>query len=87
MAGDMNLMKEMKKVRRNGSDDLQSVEGVENKDVITEKFKEVYKALYNSAETTTYTLQQTMRGLIEKQSMCDVDKIIGDSVKAATVKI
>ena len=88
MAGDMNLLKEMKKVRSNGSADLpQSVEGVESEDAIAEKFREVYEALYNSAETTTDTLKQTMKGLINKESMSEADKITGDSVKAATVKM
>ena len=44
MAGDLNLLKEMKKVRNNGTDDLpNSVEGAETEDAIAEKFREVYE--------------------------------------------
>ena len=78
----------MKKVRSNGIVDLpQSVEGVESEDAIAEKFREVYEALYNSAETTTDSLKQTISDLIDKELMSDVENITGGFVKTATVKI
>ena len=43
--------------------------------------------MYNSAETTTDTLKETLKDLIDNNSMFEVDKITGDSVKAATVKM
>ena len=62
MAWYLNLLKEMKKVRDKGehSDLAENVDGAESEEAIAEKFREVYEALYNSAETTTDMLRQTM---------------------------
>ena len=55
MAGDLNLLKEMKKIRGKGTkEDLpETVEGAETEEAVAKKFREVYEALYNSAESTT----------------------------------
>ena len=88
MAGDMDLLKEMKKVRGKGEDDLpETVDGAESEDTIAETFREVYEALYNSHETPTDTLKQTIKELITNDSINEVNKITGDSVKAATAKM
>ena len=59
MAGDMNLLKEMKNIQGKGarSDLPETVEGAETEESIAEKFKEVYEALYNSAESNTDSLK------------------------------
>jgi hypothetical protein len=75
----------MKKIRGKGEDDLpENVDGAESEDTIAEKFREVYEALYNSLETPTDTLKQTIKGLITKDSINEVNKIREYSVKAAT---
>ena len=54
MEADMNLLKEMKKVRNNREDDLtKAVDGAEYEEAIADKLKEIYNALYNSAATDT----------------------------------
>ena len=89
MAGDINLLKEMKKVRGKGAEnDLpETVEGAENEDSIAEKFKEVYEALYNSAETTTETLKTKIKAMVNEDSIIEVNMITGEVVKAATSKL
>ena len=89
MTGDLNLLKEMKKIRGKGTkEDLpETVEGAETEEAIAEKFREVYEALYNSAESTTDTLKQTMKELVSQDSILEVNKITGEIVKASTVKM
>ena len=85
----MKLLKEMKKIRGKGdADDLpENVEGAESEETIAEKFKEVYKALYNSVETNTDALKQTIKEVISPDSIDEVNKITGDTVKSATIKM
>ena len=52
--GNMNLLKEMKKIsgsKKNKANLPNSVDGADGEDEIATKFKEVYSALYNSAGT------------------------------------
>ena len=88
MQGDMNLLKEMKKVRSKGNDELPTtVEGAESEEAIANKFKEVYEAVYNSAQTDTESLKEKFKELIKQDSLNEVNKIIGDIVKASTVRM
>ena len=63
------------------SDLPETVEGAETEESIVEKFKEVYEALYNSAESNTDSLKEKIKDLIKEDSMNEVNKITGDSVK------
>ena len=89
MAGDMNLLKEMKNIQGKGarSDLPETVEGADTEESIAEKFKEVYEALYNPAESNTDSLKEKIKDLIKEDSMNEVNKITGDYGKAATAKI
>ena len=89
LKGDMNLFKEMKRIRTGKSilEDLpEEVEGAKGEQEIAEKFKEVYELLYNSAES-----QKEMERLNEKISMIietsdqepEVLKMDGSVVKEA----
>ena len=48
MSGDMNLLREMNKVKSKGKENElpESIEGAESEEAIIEKFKEVYQTLY-----------------------------------------
>ena len=88
LSSDMELLKEMKKVRSggNGAAELpDNVAGAEGEDEIVEKFKEVYSALYNSSSTAdeVQTIKDRLGELINMGSMEEVLKINGEAVKAA----
>ena len=57
--GNMELFKEMKKIRgskKNRSELPEIVEDVSGEHHIVEKFREVYEQLYNSWDTSSYIL-------------------------------
>ena len=89
LKGDLNLFREMKRIRtgKNILEELpEEVEGAKGEQEIAEKFKEVYELLYNSAES-----QKEMDSLKEKISMIietsdqepEVKKMDGSVVKEA----
>ena len=62
-----------------------NVAGAEGEEEIVEKFREVYSALYNSACTAgeVQQIKERLGELINQDSMDEVMKISGESVKAA----
>ena len=89
LQGDCNLLKEMKRIRCGGSSSNQelpdSVSGASGEDEIADKFKAVYEALYNSADTNVEMaeLLQEVDALIGETSQQEVAKITGSKVKEA----
>ena len=86
--GDMNLLKEMKAIKngKKGGEDLpDSVAGADGEAEIVEKFREVYQALYNSAESSAEMneIKDKVADLIKADSMVEVMKITGAKVKEA----
>ena len=78
----------MKKVRSggNGAAELpDNVAGANGEEEIVEKFREVYSALYNSSSTAeeVQTIKDKLAELITMDSMGEVNKINGETVKAA----
>ena len=92
LEGDLDLLKEMKRVRagKDTLDDLpEKVDGAENEEDIANKFLEVYEALYNSANTKEETekLKNRIQELIQPDAMEEVYRITGEAVKAAACKL
>ena len=76
-------MKEMKKVKggkKGGQTIPELVEGAQGTEEILEKFREVYQALYNSAESeeAMAVIKETIAGLIDENSLIEVQKITGN---------
>ena len=91
MAGDMDLMKEMKKIRNGGCgkktelpDNVANADGEEE---IVDKFREVYAALYSSAgsEADMENLKEKVKHLIGVESVQEVARVTGSVVKEAAV--
>ena len=88
LAGDMELLREMKKIRSGGSGQAElpeKVAGAEGEAAIVEKFREVYSGLYNSAGTApeVQVIKARLGDHINQDSMQEVMKITGESVKKA----
>ena len=88
LQGDLNLLKEMKVIR--GGTGCQAelpdtVAGANGPEEIVDKFREVYRNLYNSASTQEEMamLQTRVAELIKVNSMNEVDKVTGTRVKEA----
>ena len=87
LQGDCNLLKEMKRIRCGGTGTTHelpdSVSGATGEDDIAEKFKSVYEALYNSADTDAEMaiLHEKVSALIGDNSEEEVAKITGSIVK------
>ena len=78
----------MKRVRSGGDGSAElpdNVAGAEGEEEIVEKLKEVYSALYNSSSTAdeVQVIKDRLVGLINNESMDEVLKINGETVKAA----
>ena len=87
-SGDIQLLKEMKKVKIDGKGSVNlpdRVEGAEGQDEIVEKFREVYESLYNSAEfeEAVKLIKSKLKTVIGPDSLDEVCKITGDVVKKA----
>ena len=85
---DINLLKEMKRIKGGGfySNELpDSVAGANGEEEVVEKFKEVYSSLYNSAETNVEmaNLAKKVTSLIKNDSLNEVKKVTGAKVKEA----
>ena len=88
LLGDMDLLKEMKKVKSGRGDhvDLPDVvEGANGEEEIVERFREVYETLYNSSgsQDGMAQLREHIQSLIGPQSLEDVQKLTGSVVKKA----
>ena len=93
MAGDIALLKEMRRVQSGKGvlDELpEMVDGVTGQQEIADKFREVHNALYNSAGSPEKMaeLQERIRGLVQSEdSSAEVCKISAEVVKAAATKM
>ena len=88
MQGDMELIKEMRNVKKGckvGAELPDNVGGADGEDNIVEKFREVYSALYNSASTVDEVsiIKEKIGSLIDAGSVDEVRKITGKKVKEA----
>ena len=87
-AGDITLMKELKKSldQKDSSQSLPDcLEGKVTHDTILDKFRECYQDLYNSAgtEEAMVTIKEQLKLLINADGLDEVSKVTGDVVKAA----
>ena len=92
LGGDVNLLKEMKKIRGNnkGNENLpDNVEGAEGQEEVVEKFREVYETLYNSAESSASVqlIKERLANTIGPESLLEVNKVTGEMVKKAVTRI
>ena len=86
--GDINLLKEMKKIRakkKQAQTIPDNVEGAEGIDEVLNKFKEVYQTLYNSAESANEMndLKMKLKEMIGPDCISEVNKVTGSIVKEA----
>ena len=86
------LLKEMKKIKGSNkytSDISSTFGGVSDEDSIVEQFKDVYSALYNSSESSVdlSNLKDQLRDEISVDSLHEVNKITGQSVKEAACRM
>ena len=91
-AGDINLLRELKKHlpgKVKGQVMPECVEGKVTPDSILEKFKDCYKSLYNSAgsEKGMHLIKSQVDSLIDENSCKEIKKITGDIVKDACSKM
>ena len=91
-AGDITLMKELKKSldQKDSSQSLPDcLEGKVTHDTILDKFRECYQDLYNSAgtEEAMVTIKEQLKLLINADGLEEVSKVTGDVVKAACGRI
>ena len=87
MTGKADLVKEMKKSHggKPKHELPENVAGANGEEEVCEKFKSVYKELYNSADTSNAmkVIKDEVEEEVNKESRCEVFKITGDVVKAA----
>ena len=88
MLGDVNLLKEMRNIKRGRGvyEELpDSVEGATGEEEIVDKFREVYSTLYSSSESREgmEILKQHVQGLIGPESIREASKITCQAVKKA----
>ena len=88
MQGELDLLKEMKVVKGGGSSHSElpdCVAGANGPEEIVDKFREVYRALYNSAGTQgeMSELKAKVADLIKLDSVSEVRKVTGAKVKEA----
>ena len=84
MMGDVDLLKEMKKIKSGtgGSQELpDNVEVASGEEEIADKFREVYSALYNSSgsQDGMAVLREHVQGLIGPESVAQVSKVTGQA--------
>ena len=90
--GDHDLMEEMKKTlgKQTVCDTMpESLEGEVTEDGIINKFKELYGALYNScpSKSAMTILKDKLSSLVTSDSLAEVQKITGDLVKNACMRM
>ena len=89
MAGDIELMKEMRKIKsgKNSVNELpETVDGVSGERQVADQFAEIYENLYNSAGSKEgmAELQVKLRGLLQSEdSRAEIGKVMADVVKKA----
>ena len=93
LKGDLDLFREMKRVRtgKTTMDELpEEVESANGEDEIAEKFRQVYENLYNSSESEAEMdiLEEKIRGIIESTNAeSEVMKMNGSIVKEAICRM
>ena len=82
-------MKNIKRSTKSGQSLPESVDGAHGPSDILDKFRDVYKALYNSTETVDAMneIKTQLEGLIGPDSVTDVNQITGEVVKMACCKM
>ena len=91
--GDFQLLQEMKKSLGNTKDGSsimpESLEGEVSEDGIVDKFKELYEALYNSCgtEDAMTTIKGKLAAMVSNDSLAEVDKVTGEIVKRACLRM
>ena len=91
MSGDIELMKELRRVKTGKGEHEElavTVDGVSGENDIANKFAQVYGALYNSAgsKDEMLELQTKIRGLLGKEdTKAEIAKVTPEMVKAAAV--
>ena len=88
LQGDINLLKEMKKIKGSKKESLDlpdTVEDANGPDEIVDKFREVYEDLYNSADTSEAMnlIKDQLRLMIGQDSVTEVNKVTPEVVKKA----
>ena len=91
-SGDAELLKEMKAVKganRQHTKVADTVDGAVGKEAVSEKFKEVYEALYNSAESAEEMvgIKEKLSNIIGVGSMDQVSRVTGAVVKEACTRM
>ena len=91
-SGDVDLLKEMKKIKGGKKTNVNLPECVEDamgQDEIVEKFKEVYSALYNSAESSIAMeeIKNRIKEMVGQDSIKEVEKVTGKVVRMAVQKM
>ena len=91
-SGDTDLLNQMKRIR--GGNKMQTmptdtIEGANGPQEISEKFKEVYKSLYNSAESAdeVNAIKSKIKEVICPNSVNEVNKVTMDCVKKACTRM
>ena len=93
MAGDMELMKELRRIKsgKGEIDELpETVDGVTGEREVADQFRKVYQTLYTSAasEKGMDDLQQKLRLLLQTEnSETEVEKVTADIVKQDVTKM
>jgi hypothetical protein len=82
LAGDTDLLKEMKRVKQKAAcpDNVDDAHGA---DEVSELFKTVYEDLYNSAESihAMHVIKTKLQNMIGPNCMIEVNKVTGAAVK------
>ena len=91
-SGDVNLLKEMKAVKggeKSQNIPTDNIEGANGSEEISDKFKQVYEALYNSAESADDVnfIKFKLREVISHESTHEVNKVTMESVKEACTRM
>ena len=90
--GETDLLKEMKKVKGGksiGQSMPDEIDGESDPDDILDKFREVYKTLYNSADTSEVmeVIKEKLAIAIGHDSLVEVNRITSKAVKLACTKM
>ena len=91
-SGDVELLKQMKTIKgskKQHSTVTENLDGANGCEAISEKFKAVYEALYNSAESMDEmnAIKEKLNILIGLDSMVQVNRITGSAVKEACTRM
>ena len=86
--GDVDLLKEMKRIKGSKKQNFTPTDNLDDangRDDISEKFRAVYEALYNSCESVDEmnVIKEKLKDLIGLESMNEVNKVTPEIVKEA----